>query len=69
MFAVKDVVDAVLVIYHLYREGEFVVRKDGEKVVIIKLGEHAPYSIVKIEINRDKTSGPIDIFCSLPSRE
>jgi len=28
MFAVRDVVDAVLVIYHLYREGEFIVRKD-----------------------------------------
>ena len=68
MFAVKDVVDAVLVIYHLYREGEFIVRKEGEKVVIIKLGEHAPYSVVKIVINRKKTTEPIDIFCSLPSR-
>ena len=37
--------------------------------MIIKLGEHAPYSIVKIEINRKKTTEPIDIFYSLPSRE
>jgi len=42
--------------------------EEAKKVVIIKLGEHVPYSIVKIEINRDKTPGPIDIFCSLPSR-
>ena len=36
--------------------------------MIIKLGEHAPYSIVKIVINRKKTTDPIEIFCTLPSR-
>jgi len=55
-------------LFIIYREGEFIVRKEGEKVGIIKLGEHAPYSIVRIVINREKTTEPIDIFCSLPSR-
>ena len=68
MFAVEDVVYAILIVYHFYKEGEFIVRKEGEKVVIMELGEHAPYSIVKIELNRKKTTEPIDIFTSLPSR-
>jgi len=69
MFAVEDVVYAILTIYHFYREGEFIVREEGEKIVIIKLGKHAPYSMVKIVINRKKTTEPIDIFHSLPNRE